>query len=37
MKDFLEIERQNEIIQKQEIELAQASRNNREKVMNIER
>lgn len=32
MKGFLEIERQNEIMQKQEIEMAQTSKQNREKV-----
>lgn len=32
MREFLEIERNNEILQKQEIELANASRVNKEKV-----
>lgn len=35
MKEFLEIERQNEIMQKQEIELAQTSKQNKEKVILI--
>lgn len=32
MKEFLEIERQHEIMQKQELELAQTSKQNKEKV-----
>lgn len=33
MNEFLAIERQNEIMQKQEIELAHTSRQNKEKVI----